>query len=108
MFGYYLINVNMCFLLFLSCCKNLRQRDCHFKTCIVHWALGVINKYLLNAQISENYSIGSDVENHQSSFIAVTLKHGYYPCLHHLLPCLSPINRCSINICRINYFIKKF
>lgn len=29
------------------------------------WALGVISEYLLNTQISEFYSIGTDIEYHQ-------------------------------------------
>lgn len=35
------------------------------KTDLAPWVLGVINKYLSNVEISENCSIGSDVENHQ-------------------------------------------
>ena len=42
-----------------------KENNCHFRTCMVPSALGVIDKYLLNTQISENYSIGRDAENHQ-------------------------------------------
>lgn len=34
------------------------------KTCIMPLALGVINKYLLSAQINENCSFGNVMENH--------------------------------------------